>query len=153
MIFHSLADAVAAVAAADGRPLILLSARGAAGYAGPDFLKAITDNASAGAGHVEAAIDCGPDAGVAMAALRGGWKHLIFRGDDRVRTKLADMAAQMDAKLDDTAPDALDLLDVASGYVSSDRLAAGAPSHPQLGPSSPRAVPPLGVSGRRLIGV
>lgn len=116
MIFHSLADAVAAVAAADGRPLILLSARGAAGYAGPDFLKAITDNASAGAGHVEAAIDCGPDAGVAMAALRGGWKHLIFRGDDRVRTKLADMAAQMDAKLDDTAPDALDLLDAADPH-------------------------------------
>lgn len=99
MIFHSLADAAAAVAAADGRPLILLSAPGAAGYAGSDFLKAIADEALAGSTGASAIIDCGEDAGVAMAALRAGWQRLVFCGRAEVRTKLADMAAQTGARI------------------------------------------------------
>ncbi len=109
VIFHSLADASAAVAAAGGRPLILLSAPGAAGYAGPDYLKAIADEALAGSRGADAVIDCGNEAGVAMAALRGGWKWLVFRGRADVRAKLADMAAQMGARIDTAVPDAADL--------------------------------------------
>jgi hypothetical protein len=112
ILFHDLDHAHAAVDAAAGLkiPITLQSAPGAAAYAGVGFLKAVVDEA----GVSDAVIDCGTDAGTAMAALRAGWKRLVFSGDQAMAVKLADMGAQMDAIVTgDTGAPALDLLDVA----------------------------------------
>ena len=120
VVFHSLAHARAALAAAAeaGVALTLQSAPGAAAYAGPGYLKAIADRAAAEHAGVDVAavIDCGADAGIAMAALRIGWRTVGFSGPAKVRAKLADIAEQMGARLvadEAESPEALDLLDVA----------------------------------------
>ncbi len=120
ILFHSLAHARAALAAAAeaGVAVTLQSAPGAAAYAGAGYLKAIADQAAAEHAEVDvtAVIDCGADAGIAMAALRIGWQRVVFSGPAKVRAKLADIAAQTGARLahdDDEAAEALDLLDVA----------------------------------------
>ncbi len=122
ILFHSLAHARAALAAAAeaGAPVTLRSAPGAAAYAGAGYLKAIADQAAAEHADVAvtAVIDCGADAGIAMAALRAGWRTVRFSGPEKVRAKLADIAAETGARLADddaeAAPlEALDLLDVA----------------------------------------
>jgi hypothetical protein len=120
ILFNSLDHARAAVAAAAELdvPMTLQSAPGAAAYAGVGFLKAVVDQATAdgdfGDGDIEAAIDCGEDAGTALAALRAGWTRVVFSGPAEVLGKLADIAAQQGARV--AAPDAkaaaLDLLDV-----------------------------------------
>ncbi len=120
ILFHSLAHARAALAAAAerGAPFTLQSAPGAAAYAGAGYLKAIADQAAAE--HADVAvtvvIDCGADAGIAMAALRAGWQTVRFSGPEKVRRKLADIAAETGARLADEpeAAEALDLLDAAN---------------------------------------
>ncbi len=120
VVFHSLAHARAALAAAAeaGVAVTLQSAPGAAAYAGAGYLKAIVDKAAAEHAEVDctATIDCGADAGIAMAALRIGWRTIRFSGPAKVRAKLADIAAQTGARLvadEAEAPEALDLLGVA----------------------------------------
>ena len=44
-------------------------------------------------------IDCGDDAGLAMAAMREGCRDLLFTGSEAVAVKLAGMAAQLGATL------------------------------------------------------
>ena len=127
ILFHSLAHARAALAAAAerGEPVTLQSAPGVAAYAGAGYLKAIVDRAAAEHPDVAvtAVIDCGADAGTAMAALRIGWTTVRFSGPAKVRAKLADIAAQSGARLAVDKPDAgaLDLLDLLD---SGDPLAA-----------------------------
>ena len=113
--FHSLAHARAALGA--GREarveICLVTAPGAARYAGADHLKKIADLALAefeDEAHC-VLIDCGGNAGSAMSALRAGWKTLAFSGEPAVKRKIADMAAQCGARLVDRPADALDLLD------------------------------------------
>ena len=118
ILFHSLDHARAAFAAAAelGVPFTLQSAPGAAAYAGVGFLKAVADEAMGdGAGDVVAVIDCGADAGTALAALRAGWARVVFSGPADMLEKLADIAVQQDARVvgPDTETTALDLLDVA----------------------------------------
>ncbi len=127
IVFHSLAHArtALAAAAAAGVAVTLQSAPGAAAYAGAGYLKAIADQAAAEHADVDvtAVIDCGADAGIAMAALRIGWRTVRFSGPEKVRRKLADIAAECGARLvadepEAAALEALDLLD------SGDSLAA-----------------------------
>ena len=119
IVFHSLAHARAALAAAAeaGVAITLQSAPGAAAYAGTGYLKAVADQAAAEHPDVDmtAVIDCGADAGIAMAALRIGRRTVRFSGPAKVRAKLADIAAQTGARLAVDKPDAgaLDLLDAA----------------------------------------
>ena len=118
ILFHSLDHALAALAAAGelGVPFTLQSAPGAAAYAGVGFLKAVADEAMGDdAGNVVAVIDCGADAGTALAALRAGWARVVFTGRADVLEKLADIAAQQGARLarPDPQATALDLLDAA----------------------------------------
>ena len=120
ILFHSLAHARAALAAAAeaGVALTLQSAPGAAAYAGAGYLKAIAEQVAAEHADVAvtAVIDCGADAGIAMAALRTGWQTVRFSGPAKVRAKLADIAAETGARLADDdaeATEALDLLDAA----------------------------------------
>ncbi len=111
ILFHSLDHAHAAVAAAADLniPITLQSAPGVAAYAGVGFLTAVVDEA----GVSDAVIDCGTDAGTAMAALRAGWKRLMFMGDAAMAAKLTDMAGQVGATVGASGAGALDLLDVA----------------------------------------
>jgi hypothetical protein len=44
-------------------------------------------------------VDCGDDAGLAMAALRAGCRDLLFTGPAEVGDRLAGMAAQLEANL------------------------------------------------------
>lgn len=131
IVFHSLAHARAALAAAAEAGVVavtLQSAPGAAAYAGAGYLKAIVDQAASEHADVDctAVIDCGADAGIAMAALRAGWRTVRFSGPAKVGRKLADIAAECGARLvvdePEAAPlealEALDLLD------SGDPLAA-----------------------------
>ena len=103
---HDLDQARAALAAAEEASVLLRlrSAPDAAGYAGVGYLKALGDEV----GH-ELVIDCGDDAGLAMAALREGCRRLAFSGSAEVAQKLADMAVQIGAELrhETTPPDAL----------------------------------------------
>ena len=129
ILFNSLDHARAAAAAASELdvPLTLRSAPGAAAYAGVGFLKAAVDQA-AGGGDIEAVIDCGEDAGTALAALRAGWSRVVFSGPPDTLEKLADIAAQQGARV--AAPDAeaaaLDLLDVADPLAACREFLGGA---------------------------
>ena len=93
--------------------LCLVTAPGAARYAGPDHLKKICDLAfsEVEGSTADTLIDCGEDAGSAMTALRAGWKDLAFSGDAELAAKIADMAAQCGARVVEKTPPALDLID------------------------------------------
>src|ERR1700679_2915749 len=95
IIVHSLAHALAAVAAAEtlNRPVTLASARGAALQVGPAWFKAVVDQARAAYPEVTvmAILDCGDQPGAVMAALRVGLTHLRFEGPSATHAKLAEM--------------------------------------------------------------
>ena len=97
IVFHDLCQARQALEAAreHGQSITLRTAPGAAAYAGVGYLKAVIERAGAD----EAIIDCGGDAGVAMAALRAGWKLVMFSGRKDVFVKLAQIAEQQGARV------------------------------------------------------
>ncbi len=101
VIFNDLAEARAALAAArkNHTAITLQTAPGVAAYAGVGYLMAVIEQA--GADRCEAVIDCGEDAGLALAALRTGWKKLLFSGRRDVRAKLAQIAEQQGAEVRD----------------------------------------------------
>ena len=72
----------------------LVTATGLAAFAGVGFWHAVEQ----ALGH-PVVIDCGDDAGLAMAALRTGSRDLLFTGPPGVATKLADMAAQLGGRV------------------------------------------------------
>jgi hypothetical protein len=94
VVVHHRAQAEAALAAAEevGCTILLRSAPDAAAYAGVGYLKALGD----ALGH-EIVVDCGDDAGLAMAALRTGCRRLAFSGPAAVSQRLAAMAAEAGA--------------------------------------------------------
>jgi hypothetical protein len=94
VVVHDRAQAEAALAAAAevGCAIWLRSAPDAAGYAGVGYLKALGDAVGQ-----EIVIDCGDDAGLAMAALRTGCRRLAFSGPAAVSQRLAEMAAEVGA--------------------------------------------------------
>ena len=94
VVVHDRAQAEAALAAAEevGCAIWLRSAPDAAAYAGVGYLKALSDLV----GH-EIVVDCGDDAGLAMAALRTGCRRLAFSGPAAVSQRLGEMAAELGA--------------------------------------------------------
>jgi fructose/tagatose bisphosphate aldolase len=116
IIIHSLADARAALAAAQALkvPVTLVSAEGAGGYAGASWFKALVDAAAAEFSEVvlTAVLDCADEPGTALNALRHGIKHLRFTGAAAPRRRLKDIARELGAEIEiGKAPQALDLLD------------------------------------------
>jgi hypothetical protein len=116
IIVHSLEQARAAVAAAAELrvPMMLVSAAGAGGYAGPLWFTALVD--AARHDHPEAAVaavlDCADEAGTALAALRAGVTRVRFTGPEPVRLRLAEIAAALGAAIESGPVEgALDLLD------------------------------------------
>jgi hypothetical protein len=112
---HSLAQAVAALGAAARAEtgIVLLSAPGAAAYAGPAWFAEVLAVAAAEAGTAPAAayLDCGPRPGDALAALRAGVPGVIFTGRTRFAGKLRALAHARGAAFRTERPDSLDLLD------------------------------------------
>lgn len=115
VIVHDLDHALAALQAASELdvPVTLRSAPGAADYLGSGAFKAIVDVACERWPDVPvtAVLDCADAAGHALGALRIGIGVIRFRGRRTVRRKLADIAAQQGARLDNDRRKALDLLD------------------------------------------
>jgi hypothetical protein len=116
IIVHSLAHAVAALnaAAEAGRPIILASAPYAGIYDGPGWFRELVGAAreAVPAARFSAILDCGDDAGSAMAAVRAGIDAIVFAGRADVAARLGDIAAQAGARLLTARPvAALDLAD------------------------------------------
>ena len=116
IIIHSLdhARAALAAAAAAGVPVVLASAAGAGGYAGPLWFKAVVEAALGEHPGMAAAavLDCANEAGTTLAALRAGIKRVRFTGRADVLARLAAIAAQLGAEIESGAPaPALDLLE------------------------------------------
>ena len=80
VVVHGRAEAEWALRVAAGRPVLLLSAPGAALNAGPGWFKAVLDQAAAEypASPFTAALDCAAAPGAALTALRAGFKLVIF---------------------------------------------------------------------------
>ncbi len=94
-IVGGLDEARAALAAAAGAPVTLVSPPGAAAYLGAGYFRALVEAARAEAPEVEivALLDCAGDSGSALAALRAGL-GVIFTGPEPAAARIADIAAQ-----------------------------------------------------------
>jgi len=103
IIIHSLPQAVAALTAAveAGRPVVLASAPDAGIYAGPGWFREVLRAAQEAvpAAQFSSLLDCGDDAGAAMAAVRAGVEAIVFTGRADVAARLANIAAQSGGRL------------------------------------------------------
>ena len=91
--------------------MLLLSAPGAALNAGPGWFKAVLDQIAAehpGAS-LTAALDCAAAPGAALAALRAGFKLVIFDLRHPSAASVLDAAAEAGAEVLGARPEALDL--------------------------------------------
>lgn len=115
IVVHDVAHARAALAAAAGRGVrvTLLSAPGAAAYAGPAWFREVVGAARAAHPQAEAAalLDCGARPGDVLAALRAGVEGVVFTGRADVADKLAALADAHGAAFHRARPPAHDLLD------------------------------------------
>lgn len=93
VIVHGLAEAMAALAA--GLPVTLVSAPGAASYAGCGWWRALVDSARGAYPAVPCLdiLDCADSTGQALAALRIGINHLILWPDAPGRAAVLAIAA------------------------------------------------------------
>lgn len=89
------ADALVAaeVAAALGRPLLLVSPRGGAAALGPAMFAAVVERARERHPPTRGLIDCEDVEGDALLALRVGIDGVIYKGRAAIRDKLAAIAA------------------------------------------------------------
>ncbi|MBL4721682.1 MAG: hypothetical protein JKY20_11200 [Alphaproteobacteria bacterium] len=106
------ATAAVNAAVAIRTPLMLISAEGAAAYAGPSWFAHLVKDARAqfpGAS-ILATLDCGDHPGLALAALREGIACVRIGGP--AFDKVADIAAQLDAQAIQARPALLSLSDI-----------------------------------------
>ena len=111
VVVHGRAQAEWALRVAAGRPLLLLSAPGAALNAGPGWFRRILEQAAAthpGA-PFSAALDCVAAPGAALAALRAGFKLVIFDVGHPAGASLLGAAEEAGAEILGIRPEALDL--------------------------------------------
>jgi hypothetical protein len=125
-VIHGLGHAVAALAAAAdaGRPIILLSAPHAGGYAGPGWFRELVAAAREAVPRAQCAalLDCGDEAGSVLAALRAGVEGVVFTGRGDVARRLTDIAARHGACLLTARP--ATLLDLGDDFFAApDELA------------------------------
>lgn len=108
VVVHQLSDARAALR--PGRPVTLLSAPGAASYAGCGWWRALVGQALAEAGRdAPDVLDCADAAGRAVEALRAGCRCLVLAPDVPVFTEVTARAAALGAVVLPARPPALDL--------------------------------------------
>jgi hypothetical protein len=96
VVVHDLPQARAALEleATHGLKITLVSAPGAARYAGVGFLRAMEEQLGR-----EIVVDCGEDAGLVLAGLRTGLRRLVFTGDRSMLARLGDIARQLGAEV------------------------------------------------------
>lgn len=109
VVVHGIADS--RVALAEGLPVTLLSARGAALYAGIGFWRALVAQARTEAPDIPVAdiLDCADAAGQALAALRLDQQILVLEPDAPGRPAVAAIADASGAILLEARPPSLDL--------------------------------------------
>ena len=121
IIIHSLGHAVAVLnaAAEAGRPIILASAPDAGIYAGAGWFREVLRAAreAVPAARFSAILDCGEDAGAAMA-VRAGIDAIVFTGRADVAARLGDIATQAGARLLTARPAAI--LDLGVSFFADD---------------------------------
>ena len=95
-----------------GRPIVVLSAVGASGFAGAGWFAALTEQGRAEFPDVPltAILDCADRAGDVPAALKRGITHIVFTGHPEAAIRLQDIAGQMDATVFLERPASFDLL-------------------------------------------
>ena len=125
VIVHDLYQARAAATQANaiGAPVELRSPRNGAAILGPGVFKAIADDlARTHPGTASSMIlDCGTNAGLAMAALRQGCKDICVDVPAETRAKIAAIAQAQSARLHGPVEIALDLAASANGGTPEDR--------------------------------
>lgn len=113
VIFHDMiqARAAAAAAAGGGVRLELRSPPGAASSLGPGVVQAIAEDVARRHPHLAAAVvlDCGGDAGLALAALRHGCRDICVDAAHKTRVKIVAIAQARSARVRRRTADALDL--------------------------------------------
>ncbi len=117
IIVHGLGMAQAALAAAAGRRVTLLSGEGAGAYAGVAWWQALVAAAALAAPGADFCdvLDCGNATGRALEALRAGQRLLVLRAGPVVWDDMARRAAGLGATLWANAPPSLDLADGRAG--------------------------------------
>jgi fructose/tagatose bisphosphate aldolase len=115
---HSLDHACTALSAARelNVPVTLVSAPGAAAYAGVGWFRALTDEAHTQYPDVSMTpiLDCASAAGDALAAIREGLQVIRFSGKRDVKAKVMDIARQSGVSVVTRRAPSLDLGDVDS---------------------------------------
>lgn len=111
VVVHGRAQAEWALRVAAGRPVLLVSAPGAALNAGPGWFKAVLEQAAAEHpdARLHAALDCAAAPGAALAALRAGFKLVIFDLGHPAAASVLGAAAEAGAEVLGIRPEALDL--------------------------------------------
>jgi hypothetical protein len=109
VVVHGLVDARAALSV--GRPVTLLSAEGAALYAGSPWWRALVDRATADYPKVpcEDILDCADASGLALGALRIGQRRLILHRSAPGWAEVAATAELLGCEILAERPPALDL--------------------------------------------
>lgn len=114
IIVHHVSQIDACLVAADrlGVTPTLQTAKGAVKSAGVSYLYTMAESSMPPKPGMPFyyVLDCGDYAGIAMAALRTGFKTLLFTGDPETREKIRSMATPLQAVLVDPASEVLDLL-------------------------------------------
>lgn len=97
----SLDAARAAVRDAAGARVILINPPGAVAYLGVGYFRALLDavRREFPACDIAAILDCGSDAGWALAALRMGFEAVVLDGDPATRARVAAAARGIGSKL------------------------------------------------------
>ncbi len=109
VVVHGMEDV--RLALRPGRPVLLLSAAGAALFAGCGFWHALIRlaNQEFPAAAVQNALDCADAAGMALAAIRIGLRTLVLYADAPGFASVAAIADQQGVRLLTSRPPALDL--------------------------------------------
>jgi hypothetical protein len=109
VVIHGLSDA--RVVLAIGRPVTLLSAVGAALYAGCGWWHALVERASAEfpAVPIDDILDCADAPGPALGALRIGQRRIVLDPTVPGFAAVAEIAASLGCEVLSTRPEALDM--------------------------------------------
>ncbi len=144
VVIRSALEAEFVLRLAAGRPVLLLSAEGAAGFLGPRGWRALLARAAAVHPGVpfQDALCCGAAPGHALAALRAGCRILVLDGGAPGFAAVAGAAAEAGALLWPKRPPAFDPvgLDLRRPGPQA-RLAAWFDAPPMTG-NAPQAMPP-----------
>ena len=111
VVVHGRAQAEWALRVAAGRPLLLRSAPGAARNDGPGGFRHVLEQAAAAhpGAPFSAALDCAAAPGAALAALRAGFKLVIFDLGHPSGASVLGAAEEAGAEILGIRPEALDL--------------------------------------------